>query len=67
MMNRFHNDEQVQEMISCIHFYWSVPRVSKNDLQSPIFVPGIWTSLTSHPSISRPIDRVFRIDFVIAW
>ncbi len=42
-------------------------RVSKNDLQSPIFVPGIWTSLTSHPSISRPIDRVFRIDFVIAW
>ncbi len=44
-----------------------VDRVSKNDLQSPIFVPGIWTSLTSHPSISRPIDRVFRIDFVIAW
>src|SRR6266446_288691 len=30
-------------------------------------MPGIWTSLTSHPSISRPIDRVFRIGFVISW
>ena len=28
-------------------------------------MPGIWTSLPSHPSISRPIDRVFRIGFVI--
>ena len=30
-------------------------------------MPGIWTLLTSHPSISWPIDRVFRIDFVISW
>ena len=29
-------------------------------------MPGIWTSLTSHPSISRPIDRVFRIGFVLS-
>jgi hypothetical protein len=28
---------------------------------------GIWTSLTSHHSISWPIDRVFRRGFVIAW
>ncbi len=29
-------------------------------------MPGIWTSLTSHPSISWPIDWVFRIGFVIS-
>src|SRR2546430_2195471 len=31
-----------------------------------MFVTGIWTSLTYHPSISRPIDGVFRIGFVIS-
>ncbi len=30
-------------------------------------MPGIWTSLTTiHPSIFWPIDRVFRIGFVIS-
>ena len=28
-------------------------------------MPGIWASLTSHNSIPRPIDGVFRIGFVI--
>jgi hypothetical protein len=41
-------------------------RVSKNGLESSIFVTGIWTSLTFRPSISWPIDRGFRIHFVIA-
>ena len=31
-------------------------------------MPGIWTSSTTfHPSISWPIDGVFRIGFVISW
>jgi hypothetical protein len=30
-------------------------------------VTGIWTSLTSHPSISGPIDGVFRLGVVLAW
>ena len=30
-------------------------------------MPGIWASLPYHPSISWPIDGVFRIDFVISW
>ena len=29
-------------------------------------MPGIWASLTSHNSIPRPIDGVFRIGFVIS-
>ena len=31
-----------------------------------MFMPGIWTSLTSRHSISWPIDGVFRIGFVIS-
>ena len=30
-------------------------------------MPGIWASLTSHPSIPWPIDGVLRIAFVISW
>ena len=41
--------------------------MSKNARQRAFLVPGIWASLTSHPSIPWPIDGVLRIAFVIAW
>jgi predicted membrane-bound dolichyl-phosphate-mannose-protein mannosyltransferase len=30
-------------------------------------VPGIWTLLPSHPSISWPVDWMFRRGFVLSW
>ena len=32
-----------------------------------MLLPGIWTSFTAYRLISRHIDRMFRIRFVLLW